>query len=66
MIGSSRQEFRRQYPLHEVATALLIAGINEKDHPRLPDELPEHNPVNDARYSARLFLLAMNKAIPKM
>jgi hypothetical protein len=60
------RRYEGPYPLHEVATALLMAGINEKDYPRLQNELPEHNPVNYARYSARLFILAMNKVNPKM
>jgi hypothetical protein len=60
------RRYEGPYPLHEVATALLVVGINKKEHPRLPDELPEHNPVHDARYASRLFLLAMNKGNPKV
>lgn len=49
--------WRGPYPLHEIATAALMCGrdplvaIN-----RLPNELPAHNPLNDARQSARMFL----------
>lgn len=47
-------------PLHEIATLQLAAGITD-DLPRLPSELPEHNPLNDARHSARLLVKAMAK-----
>lgn len=59
--NESEREWTGPYPFHEVATALLIAGIDRNDYPRLPKELPEHHPVNDARYSSRLFLLTKNK-----
>jgi len=45
-------------PLHEIATLQLAAGITG-DLPRLPSELPEHNPLNDARHSARKLVRAM-------
>lgn len=48
-------------PLHEIATLCLAADINPDDFPRLPDELPQHNPLNDARHSARLLVNAMAK-----
>lgn len=42
------------YPLHEIATAILLAGGDPLARtPRLADELPEHNPLADARQSAR-------------
>lgn len=48
------------YPLHDLATLLLA---QQKDPTartaRLPDELPEHNPLCDARQSARAFLRAL-------
>jgi hypothetical protein len=47
-------------PLHEIATLELAAGITE-ELPRLPSELPEHNPLNDARHSARKLVNAMRR-----
>jgi hypothetical protein len=49
------------FPFHEVDTALLIAGIDREQYPRNELELPEHHPLKDARYSARLFCLALKK-----
>lgn len=56
-----KRQWTGPYPLHEVATALLISGIDRKAHPPLGTELPEHHPLHDARYSSRLFLLALKK-----
>lgn len=45
------------YPVHEIATAALLSGANPiVEHERLPGELPAHNPLHDARQSARLLL----------
>lgn len=46
-------------PLHEIATICLAAGVESEAYPRLASELPEHNPLNDARHSARLLIAAM-------
>ena len=44
------------YPLHDVSTALLMAGKDPLlSYDRLPNELPKHHPTCDARQSARLF-----------
>jgi hypothetical protein len=48
-------------PLQEIATICLAADINPDDFPCLPDELPQHNPMNDARHSARLLVKALAK-----
>lgn len=55
------REFLGPYPLYDVSTARLMAGL----HPvatnyRLDGEKPAHNPLCDARQSARLFLEAIN------
>ena len=43
------------YPLHELASLMLAAGLDPLGRrERLPDELPEHDPLADARQSARL------------
>jgi hypothetical protein len=55
------RQFSGPFPFHEVDTALFVAGIDREDYPRIASELPEHHPVNDARYATRLFLLAMEK-----
>lgn len=48
------------YPLHDVATLRLAAGSDPlATVDRVPDELPAHNPLNDARQSARLLIEAL-------
>src|SRR3990172_8163943 len=49
-----KRERQGPYPLHEIATLALASGVNPLESwPRLPDELPQHNPLCDARQSAR-------------
>jgi hypothetical protein len=49
------------YPLHDVATARLCAGFDPlATVDRLPNELPQHDPLSDARQSARLWLEALS------
>lgn len=53
------------YPLHDVATARLCAGLDPlATVERLPSEEPKHDPLADARQSARLWLEAL-KNTPK-
>lgn len=43
------------YPLHEIATFMLCAGMDPMaTYGRQPEELPAHEPLADARLSARL------------
>jgi len=43
------------YPLHEIASYMAAAGMDPmKKYNRLMSELPTHNPLADARLSARL------------
>jgi hypothetical protein len=52
------------YPLIDVSTAMLAAGrdpLSEND--RLPNELPAHNPLADARQSARLLIECLKSRI---
>ena len=43
------------YPLLDVSSFLVATGSDPlKQYPRLPNELPAHNPLADARQSARL------------
>lgn len=44
------------YPLHDIASMLLVNGVDPlSQFLRLPNELPVHNPLLDARQSARIF-----------
>jgi hypothetical protein len=48
------------YPLHDVATMRLAAGLDPlATEGRLLNEMPIHNPLADARQSARLWLEAL-------
>ena len=48
------------YPMHDIASLLLAAGFDPMaKFPRTASELPEHNPLTDARQSARLLSQAL-------
>ena len=50
------------YPLHDVATALLLCGKNPTGtYGRNEREQPAHHPLADARQSARIWLECINK-----
>jgi hypothetical protein len=50
------------YPLHELASFMVAAGMDPMaTYDRLPDE-PQHDPLGDARQSARLLLVALAAA----
>lgn len=50
------------YPLIDIASVRLGAGLDPlADEPRLASELPHHNPLADARQSARLLLEALKR-----
>lgn len=47
------------YPMHELASFMVAAGMDPMaTYDRLPDE-PQHDPLGDARQSARLLLKAL-------
>jgi hypothetical protein len=49
------------YPLHELASVMVAAGMDPMaTYDRLPDE-PQHDPLGDARQSARLLLMALER-----
>jgi hypothetical protein len=49
------------YPLHEIASFMVAAGLDPHGtYDRLPDE-PEHDPLGDARQSARKLVMALKK-----
>lgn len=59
--GRGRREANGPYPLVDVASVRLGAGFDPlADEDRLPDELPEHDPLADARHSARLLMEALD------
>ncbi len=50
------------YPLHDVATMMFAAGMDcMVTHDRLPNELPKHCPLADARQSGRLLIMALDR-----
>lgn len=50
------------YPFHEVASIMMAAGMDPMaKYDRLPNELPTHEPLADARQSARLLLQSLGK-----
>lgn len=56
----NKREWQGPYPLHDLATFRLAAGLDPlATTDRLPDELPVHDPLADARQSARLLLEAI-------
>lgn len=55
--GMLREAEAEVYPLFDVSTALLMAGKDPiGTFERLPNELPKHHPLADARQSARIWL----------
>lgn len=56
----AEREWRGPYPLHDLASVMLARGRNPlAPNDRLPDELPAHHPLHDARQSARLLIEAL-------
>lgn len=55
----NKREFEGPYPFHEIASIMLAAGMNPMaPYPREEREQPPHNPLADARQSARLLMTA--------
>lgn len=59
------RQWQGPYPLYDLSSVLLALGgdalaLTE----RLPDELPAHHPLMDARQSARQLVACLNKTIP--
>lgn len=51
------REWLGPYPLIDISTLLAVAPV---DVPRAADEVPEHDPLRDARHSARQMLAALD------
>ena len=53
-LNFTAREWRGPYPLHDLASMLLVRGADPLAVTfRMPDELPAHHPLMDARQSAR-------------
>ena len=53
-LNHTEREWQGPYPLHDLASVILAFGGNALElTERLPDELPVHHPLMDARQSAR-------------
>ena len=53
-LNHKEREWQGPYPLHDLASVILALGGNALElTERLPDELPAHHPLMDARQSAR-------------
>lgn len=63
-IGDKMEDRRWKgpYPLMEIASYMATAGMDPMaKYQRTPSEMPEHNPMMDARLSARLLSEALTK-----
>lgn len=57
----SERQWNGPYPLLDLSSILLASGLDPAGrYERQPDELPEHDPLCDARQTARLFLKHLN------
>lgn len=55
------RNFEGPYPLMEIATYMEAAGLDPMaTYERLPEELPKHDPLCDARQSMRLLKLSLD------
>ena len=63
------REWDGPYPLHDIASVLLAHGEDPLlTRDRLSDEIPQHNPLKDAKQSARILFSALAKSknvVPK-
>lgn len=63
----SAREFSGPYPLIDVASVLFACGYDPlATYPRLENEVPQHNPLADARQSARLLTMALRGEMIKL
>lgn len=50
------------YPVLEISSVMLAAGMDPlATYDRMPSEMPRHDPLADARQSARLLAMALDK-----
>ena len=61
------REWQGPFPLHDLATLMLAQGLDPLATPdRREYELPAHNPLADARQSARILAEALGSAKSKL
>ncbi|GHC72913.1 hypothetical protein GCM10007320_09130 [Pseudorhodoferax aquiterrae] len=62
-LNHAEREWQGPYPLHDLASILLACGRDAlATTARLPDEMPAHHPLMDARQSARQLVEALAAA----
>lgn len=60
--GRGQRDWSGPYPLIDIASIRLAARLDPlAEAPRLPNEYPAHNPLADARQSARLLMEALQR-----
>lgn len=58
------REWQGPYPLHELASFMVAAGMDPMaTYDRLGDE-PRHDPLGDAKQAARLLVMALGRLAP--
>lgn len=56
------RKWQGPYPFHEIASFMAAAGMDPMaNYDRMPSEMPKHDPLADARQSARLLAEAIAK-----
>lgn len=61
-VDRSNRKWGGPYPFHEIASIMASAGMDPMAmYPREPSELPKHDPLADARQSARLLAEALHR-----
>jgi hypothetical protein len=58
-MAESPRDFGGPFPLHELTSLRYAVGLNTFEKTRGPTELPEHDPLADARLAARLLVEAL-------
>ena len=61
VLRPSPRNWQGPYPLHEIATLRALVGSLLPDPVYLPDELPIHHPMMDARRSARQLMAYLQR-----
>ena len=62
ILENPARKWEGPYPFHEIATYLSVAGLDPLGkYDRTPSELPIHDPLADARQSARMLSIAIDK-----
>lgn len=61
-LRNEERQWEGPYPLIDISSVLLAKGMDPLEtYPRLSAELPAHNPLCDARQSARILIEALSK-----